>query len=159
MGGSRRIRRSPVALYVSELDAVAANKELRATGLRMWRHWPGAGARAMVWIVRASRGSMLRRVQWSERVGFIEFGGMSVEQDPWRIAAVGVHGAHSETFVCDLEEAGALLKSRSPGAAWVALGDWNTDLLPTMLEDWHGAEVSAEGQERRVWIEAWAEAH
>ena len=125
-------------IFLSEVDAYRANFYPNGlSGHSSFRHWPGEGSLAMMFVVRQQFKHAVRSQIWKGRCGALHI----FQRDPVagnhvNLFIVGVHAPHDEESQIDtLADVASLLKKRPWGSKICAIGDWNVDQLPSLAID------------------------
>ena len=128
---------SPVCLaFVAELDARDPSHEfVDCEGVHIFRHHPGAGSRAMAWLVDPRYLHCIFDVRWHGRAGAIGFRGEAPDGSAVRLWLVGWHGGHDDAWLESAADMTALARDRPRDCSLVICGDWNVDMLPTLSAD------------------------
>lgn len=112
-----------------------AGPDLGDVGHDVLRHWPGPGSRAFLLVVNRRYAKMWRRTEFRGRSAAVAFEQGVPGRRLWAYWVVFWHGAHDAEHLDSAADAAALARLRPPGYVPVVLGDFNADLLPTMLID------------------------
>ena len=114
-------------LFVSECDQLQVHSQPREVGpLSVHRHWPGAGARAMCFLIDKSIAADCR-VWWNGRAGTVVIKATRAGQRT-DVSFTGWHGAHGEEMAESLGQLRACLR-RCRTTRQFVLGDTNIDQL------------------------------
>ena len=118
------------AIFVSESDFLETSRDLVDIGPHCsWRHWNGAGSRAMRWILRSDRKHLLNSGTWQGRAGALSLVSNS-SGNARELNLVGLHAANGEILYDSLSDCSVLLARCKPCSKVLVCGDWNIDLLP-----------------------------
>ena len=114
-------------IFISECDFLSIEEvsERRVGDFHVLRHWPGAGSRAMCWLVDASFRPFVRS-WWSGRAGGLRVaaGAKCSASD---VGLVGWHGAHEEEALAAVTNLQAVLRHFRELKNIYMLGDANID--------------------------------
>ena len=149
-------------LFISEADAFHDDRLPHDCTHACFRHYPGAGSLAMVFAIRRDWGPLVKSCKWRGRCGAIHLQQhFSPHTRGVNFFIIGVHGAHGALLADTICDVAHLARHRPFGSQVILLGDWNVDLLPSLLRDpW--ADVGERAQHhrhQRLLLEAFAEGH
>lgn len=135
IGAVHEVAPAWAAMYISEVDRgwdETTSSCFADTGDQCFRHHPGVGAIAMMWVVRARACHRIVDVQWSGRCGRLMLR-TSRDEYGWTcfVTVVGWHGPHTEEEYHDsIADLTALARTRRRPGLVIITGDWTADELP-----------------------------
>ena len=91
----------------------------------------------MAWVVNRAYQAHVQSIDWHGRAGSIllEVATRQGGKSSASLYLVGLHGAHGDELQDSLTDAVVLVRRKPRHSQLVVLGDWNVDLLPTLLAD------------------------
>ena len=120
------------ALFVCEADGFQDNRPAHTSHHACYRHYPGAGSWAMLFVIRARFQQFIRSVTRRSRCGAIHLSQRASDSNKAvNLYLVGVHGAHGDLLMDTFADLAVLVRKRPFGSKLVMVGDWNVDLLET----------------------------
>ena len=124
-------------IYLSEVDAVRRSLPSNDYPTHSsFRHWPGEGSYAMMFMVRNSYRTLIRNITWRGRAGAIHlFQKNQGTDDHTSIYIIGLHSHHGALQIDTFADVAFLLRHRPWGSKVLVAGDWNVDQLPALADD------------------------
>ena len=124
-------------VFLSEVDAVRHDLPPNDYFTHpSFRHWPGEGSFAMMFIVRRCYRPFIRSMKWRGRCGALHIFCKTPEADTQNsVYILGVHSHHGDLQVDTLADVAYLLQHRPWGSKVLVAGDWNVDQLPACAAD------------------------
>ena len=144
------------AIFISEADAFQDDRNGHEGVHNVYRHYPGIGSWAMAFVIRSGMGKYVRSCMWRGRCGAIHFCYRG-EADllSMNIYIIGVHGAHGDLLADTFADLSFLMHQRPYGSKVAIVGDFNIDMLPTLLNDPWAGDDNREGHhaDRRMLLD------
>jgi hypothetical protein len=151
-------------LFFSEADFLSSasdNQQIADACFphRTWRRYPGAGSRALHFMLNARWRDATCSVTWEGGCVILVLQNSSHRCDEW-FSIRGLHGNHGEALEESLNDAATLISS-SGCERNLVIGDWNVDQLPGLADDpcSHPFERSSHQQDRCWLTDAWCAAN
>ena len=119
-------------LFLQEADNFQSTSHvLKHACHRVFRHWPGPGARSLVFVVHAALSHVSCSVRSQNRVFGLDMC-MRIRSKRRNSCLVGVHSPHDILDMHDhLGDVAHILGGRRDRGDFAVLGDWNVDFGPT----------------------------
>ena len=121
-------------VFVTEADSIASSSfETNHTFHKVFRHWPGDGSRAMLFVVRSTLSELGMTVCARNRLFSLEMCLLNSGRVSKSLCLIGGHGPHGDLhdwhdFMGDMAW---LMGQRERRGAFCCVGDWNVDFGPT----------------------------
>ena len=124
-------------IFLSEVDALRQDLPSNDYSVHSsFRHWPGEGSFAMMFIVRRCFRRFVKKFRWRGRCGALHL----FQRDPvagnhTNVYIIGVHAPHGDLQIDTFSDIACLLRERPWGSKVLVAGDWNVDQLPSLSND------------------------
>ena len=126
-----------VVIFLSEVDGVRRHLPPNDYSLHpSFRHWPGEGSFAMMFVIRKCHKHLVKSVKWRGRCGAVHlFQRDRVASNHMSVYILGVHAHHGDLQIDTFADVAWLLRQRPWGSRVLVAGDWNVDQLPSFAAD------------------------